>query len=221
MSYKIVVMSCDKNKDLFEPFHHCIEKYWKDHPEIIYSTETIKNPYYKTICRNLPIECWTIRVFETIKDLPCKHILLMVDDLFIREKVDNKFISSLCRYVEGNVASLNFEFSFDKEDIPYDNIVMVRNPKGKFKLSCMCQLWRKKKMLKLFSKPYDPWTFEKKNNAMHYAYLISKNGDFLNWGKPKIGWQWGIVRGKWTKENKEFFDKESIKIDYSKRGFID
>ena len=37
----ILVASCDKNGDIFEAFHHCIEKYWKNHPEIIYATETL------------------------------------------------------------------------------------------------------------------------------------------------------------------------------------
>lgn len=49
---KILVISCDKYGDTFEPFHHCMEKYWPDHPEIFYSTETVKNPYYETICKN-------------------------------------------------------------------------------------------------------------------------------------------------------------------------
>ncbi len=53
---KILVLSCDNYSDLFEPFHYCIEKYWPEHPEIIYTTETIINPYYKTICKNYPIE---------------------------------------------------------------------------------------------------------------------------------------------------------------------
>ena len=221
MSYKIVVMSCDKNEDLWKPFYLCMEKYWKGHPEIIYSTETKVNPYYKTICRNYPIDKWTLRVRDTIKDLPCKHILLMVDDLFIREQVDNDFIWDLQKYFVQNVASINFEFSFDKDDIPYDKYLMIRNPYGKFKLSCMCQMWKKSYMLKLFTKAYDPWIFEKKNEHKFFAYLISRNGDFLNWGKKREDWRWGVVKGKWTRECKEFFDKEGIEIDYSIRGFID
>lgn len=219
MSLAIVVMSCDKNQDLWLPFHHCMEKYWKNHPEIIYSTETIENPYYKTICRDLPIEQWTKRVRETVRDIPCKHILLMVDDLFIREEVDNSLIWGLCDYVQGNVASINFEFSFDSLDIPFNNILMVRNIAGKFKLSCMCQLWRKSCLLRLFSYDTNPWKFEKDNKALGYDYLISKRGNFLNWGKPRDRWQWGIVKGKWTRECKEFLDKEGIEIDYGKRGF--
>lgn len=221
MSYKIVVMSCDKNEDLWLPFHLCMEKYWKDHPPIIYCTETKINPYYETICSNRPLNEWTLRVWDTIKDLDCKFILLTIDDLFIRDYVDNDFIWSLQKYIEGNVASLNFEFSFDKEDIPYMNNIMIRNPYGRFKLSCMCQMWRKKYMLKLFNVKNDPWQFEKNNRHLGYCYLISKNGDFLNWGKQRDNWKWGVVKGKWTRECKEFFDKENIDIDYSIRGFID
>ena len=212
-------MSCDKNQDLFKPFYLCMEKYWKDHPEIIYCTETIDNPYYKTIHSNYPIEKWTKRVYEAAKDLPCKNILLMVDDLFIREKVDSKFIDSLQQYIGRDIASLNFEFSFDKDDIPLDKFVSMRNPRGKFKLSCMCQLWQKRVILDLFNVELDPWTFEKKNHAKYYTYLISRYGNFLNWGKKKDDWKFGLVRGKWTKECKEFFDNEGIEIDYSIRGF--
>ena len=220
MSFKIVVMSCDKNQDLFEPFYLCMEKYWKDHPEIIYSTETIENPYYKTICCNLPIDQWTKRVCETVKNLNCKHILLTVDDLFIREKVNNDLIWKLTEYVKGDVAALNFEFSFDPKDIPLNSFIMIRNPKGKFKLSCMCQMWQKRHLLTLFNTEKDPWLFEKENKAKDFVYLISKDGNFINWGKPKIGWRWGVVRGKWTRECKEFFDKENINIDYTQRGLL-
>ena len=219
--YKIIVMSCDNNKDLWEPFHYCMEKYWPNHPEVIYSTETLINPYYKTICRNLSINQWTRRVVETIKDLPCKHILLTIDDLFIRQEVDNDFIWKLKDYVKDNIASLNFEFAFDENDKPFNGIILKRNPKGRFKLSCMCQMWQKKAILDLFNVDKDPWRFEKDNKAKKWEFLISKNGDFLNWGKRHDTWKWGIVKGKWTQECKEFFDSEGIIINYDERGFIE
>ena len=52
---KIVVFSCDKDEDTFEPFHHCMEKYYPGHPEIIYATESVINPYYKTITKDYPL----------------------------------------------------------------------------------------------------------------------------------------------------------------------
>lgn len=221
MSYKIVVMSCDKNDDLWLPFHHCMEKYWKNHPEIIYSTETKINPYYKTICRNLPINKWTKRVYETIKDLKCDNILLMVDDLFLRDFVDSKKIDILEKELVSNIVAFNFEFKFDMWDIPYKYDLYIRNPIGKFQTSCMCQMWNMSVMKKLFNVSLDPWQFEKQNKTYNFLFLISKSGNYLNWGKRRDDWRWGIVKGKWTQECKEFLDKECIDIDYSIRGFID
>ena len=218
MSYKIVIMSCDKNNDLWLPFHLCMEKYWKDHPEIIYSTETLTNQYYKTITLDYPISQWTKRVYDTIKDLECDNILLMVDDLFIRQPVDNELINKLDSCVGGLIGALNFEKQFDPNDTQLNNMLCLRNPKGKWKTSVMCQLWNKKALLDIFNCEKDPWTFESDNNSKDYIFLISKYGNFINWGYGDRKW-FGIRKGKWCYECKEFFDKENIEIDYSIRGF--
>ena len=214
-------MSCDKNKDLFDPFMLCIEKYWQDHPEIIYCTETIENPHYKTIKKNYDISKWTRRVREAVQEIDSDYILLTIDDLFIREKVDTSKINNLSTFLIGHIASINFEFSFDSLDLPLTEEIYFRNQQGKFKVSCMCHLWQKKELLDLFDYDIDPWQFEKNNKAKDYTFLISKNGDLLNWGKRHDTWKWGIVKGKWTHETKDFFDKENIKVDYNVRGFID
>lgn len=220
MSCKIVVMSCDKNEDLWFPFHYCMEKYWKLHPEIIYSTETKVNPYYKTICNDLPIEKWTRRVYELVKSLKCDHIILMIDDLFLRDYVNNFYIKLLADNVGGVVAAFNFEKSFDPQDIPLGDFISIRNPKGKWKTSVMCQLWRRRQMLEIFNCDMTPWDFESVNDGKDYIYLISRQGNFMNWGYGDRKW-FGIRKGKWCRECKDFFDKEGIEIDYSIRGFYE
>ena len=220
MSYKIIVMSCDKNYDLWKPFYLCMEKYWKNHPEIIYSTETITNPYYKTICKDIPISGWTKRVYETVKDLECDNVLLMVDDLFIRQPVNNELIDSLQDYIGGIIAGLNLEKSFDNGDIKLDNLVSIRNHYGKWKTSVMCQMWNKKALLDIFNCEKDAWTFEKDNESKNYIFLISNNGNFIDWGYGERKW-FGIRKGKWCKEIVDFFKKENIQVDYSVRGFYE
>ena len=97
----MLILSCDKSKDLFEPFYKCVEKYYPNHPEIIYLTETIKNPYYKTICKDYPLELWTKRVREALKEINDDKILLMMDDNFIRQPdcytVRQDWVRPLCR----------------------------------------------------------------------------------------------------------------------------
>ena len=217
---KIVVLSCDKNKDLFEPFYHCLEKYWPNHPQVVYSTESVINPFYKTIPLNFDIEHWTDRVRETVKQIDDNYILFMVDDVFIREKVDNNKVLSLCNYLIGNYANINFQLNGDNKAIPVSDELLERSP-GKWNLACMCTLWQKNAMLDLFNYSTNPWKFEENNYIKDYKFLISKTGSVINWGrKSNKQWHWGLMRGKWVIECVKFFIQERLDkdIDFSKRG---
>lgn len=217
----ILVCSCDKDIDLFEPFKHCIEKYWSNHPKIIYTTETIKNPYYETISKNYPLEQWTKRIRETLKEIPDNEILLMIDDIFIRDKVDIDRIEYARKHLKGNIAMFNFEKVFNIEDKESGlNGFKIRKKGSEYELSLMCGLWNKEKLIDILEEDSDPWQVEYKQNTKGYDYLINSGDYIINWGY-KTFTPVGVVKGKWARECKEFLDKEGIKIDYSKRGFYD
>lgn len=218
---KIVVMSCDKNKDIFDAFHYCIEKYWKNHPEIIYITETIKNPYYKTICKNYPIDLWTKKMREAIKEVNDNKILLINDDLFIRDYVDEERIKYVEDNLKGNIALFNFEKSFDNCDIPSQyKEFKIRNPKGIAITSLMCGMWQKDKLMTVLNITCQPWEVERLNIAHDFEYYINSGNFIIDFGYTFPGY-FSLHRGKWAKEIIPFFEKEGIEIDYSKRGFYD
>lgn len=218
---KILVLSCDKNIDIFEAFHHCIEKYYKDHPEIIYATESEINPYYKTICKNYPLNKWSRRIRETLKEINDSEILLMIDDIFIREKVDSKRIEYLRKKLEGNIAMFNFEKSFDSNDKESDIDGFKLRPKGSaYELSLMCGLWDKDKLIDILEKDSDPWSIEYRQDTKGYDYYINSGNYIINWGyetwKPV-----GLFKGKWCRKTVDFLENEGIEMDYEKRGFSD
>lgn len=217
----ILVLSCDKNEDIFEPFHHCIEKYYLTHPEIIYATETIKNPYYKTISKDYPLDKWTKRIRETLKEIDDNEILLMIDDIFIRKPVDTKRIDYAKTYLKGNIAMFNFELAFNQDDKESGlDGWKIRQKGSEYELSIMCGLWNKKALIDILSEDSDPWSVEYNQNTKGYDYLINSGDYIIDWGyktfKPV-----GVVKGKWAREVVDFFKKEGIEIDYEKRGFID
>lgn len=221
---KILVASCDKNQDTFFIFHRCMDKYWSNHPEIIYSTESIENRYYKTIQKNYPLSQWTRRIRETAQEIDSEYILLMVDDLFLRKPVDNRTINSLPKMFSENTAAFNFEKTFDPFDIPVNGLYSKRNPVGPYKTSAMCQLWNREKLIKVLNDDLDPWQFERHNNHFNYEYLISNTGDIIDFGyydnKGNKKW-FGLHNGKWCKEDVTFFKIEGFNIDFLKRGFND
>ena len=217
---KILVLSCDKNEDTFEPFYHCMEKYWKNHPEIIYTTETIKNPYYKTINHNEPLEKWTKRIRKTLKEIDDSQILIMIDDCFIREQVDTKRIDYVKRHLKGNIACFNFEKAFDNTDIETPVKGFKKRQHGaSYEVSIMCGLWDKEKLIKVLEEDSNPWEVEGIQDNKGFDFYINSGDFIINWGyEPFV--PTGLFKGKWCKNIVPFFEKEGIKVNYSKRGFV-
>lgn len=217
---KILVCSCDKDEETFIPFHHCIEKYYPNHPEVIYATETITNPYYKTISKNYPLEMWTKRIRETLKEIDDNEILLLIDDIFIRKPVDIERIEYARSHLKDNIACFNFEKVFNNQNQETDLVgFKMRNKGSEYELSLMCGLWNKEKLINVLEKDSDPWTVEYNQETKGYDYMINSGDYIIDWGY-KTFQPVGLVKGKWARECKEFFDKEGIVIDYDKKGMF-
>ena len=218
---KLVVLSCDKCEDLFDAFHHCVEKYYPNHPEIIYITETIKSPYYKTICKNYPIEKWTVRIREALKEIDDEQILMIMDDYFIRQPVDTKRIEYLSTQLKGNIACFCFEKTYDPNDEETNIIGMKKRQHGaEYEVAINCGLWDKNKLIDVLKGEHNPWYVEFARDNCGYDFYINSGDYIIDWGYET----WiptGVFRGKWCKNIIPFFEKEGIKIDYEKRGFYE
>lgn len=218
---KILICSCDKNEDIWYPFKHCIEKYYPNHPEIIYSTETKENPYYKTICKDYPINLWSKRIRETLKEIDDNQILLMMDDIFIRQPVNTERIEYLSKELKGNIAHFCFEKSWDTNDEETDIIGMKKRPHdSEYEVCINCGLWDKEKLIDVLERDTDPWDIELNQDNRGYDFYINSGDWIIDWGYTT----WiptGVFKGKWCKNIIPFFEKEGIKIDYSERGYYD
>ena len=216
----ITVLSCKKNTELFYPFWHCMEKYYPNHPKIVYFTDGIINPYYETIPIEHDLAHWTTGLREFLNQIPDEQILLMIDDCFIRCPVDEKRIHEASEILKGNIALMNFEKSWDEADLPteYEGW-KVRRHGSRFEVSLMCGLWQKDKLLKVLERDCDPWTIEEEQMGYGFDYYINSGDYIIDWGY-KTFQPVGIVKGKWTQECKEFLESEGIEVDYNKKGFM-
>ena len=218
MKMKILVLSCDIYEDTFEAFYHCMEKYWADHPQIIYQTETVQNPYYKTINANYPLDQWSRGVREVLQQIRDKQILLMVCDCFIRKPVDVERFKYASKNLKGNIACINFEKSFDPQDEETDLIGFKKRKHGSdFEVSIMCGLWDREKLLNVLSVDGSPWHVEFLQNNCNYDYLINSDDYIIDWGYITHK-GFGISAGLWYKETVEFLEKEGIQVDLNIRG---
>lgn len=213
---QILVCSCDKNQDTFYPFQHCMEKYWRSHPEVIYSTETVSNPYYRTISKDYPLNQWSRRIRETLQELD-QNVLLMVDDIFIRKQVDLFRIREIENYLSGNIACLNFEKCFDGvQDIGLNGFGK-RYKQAPWAVSIMCGLWDREKLIDVLEGDMSPWDVERIQPTKGYDYCINTGDYIIDWGYRNFSY-FGLHGGKWCSEIVPFFEKEGIDIDLTIRG---
>lgn len=215
---KILVASCDANRDTFYPFRECLEKYWPDHPKVVYSTETVSNPYYTTVCKDYPLKQWSRRIRETLATLRDKEILLMVDDAFIRGPVDTDRVAKAKEMLKNDVACVNFEKVYDNrnDDIPGTEFKRRRHG-APWEVSIQCGLWDRKKLMDVLSDDMDPWTIEYKQPTRGYTYLINGGDYIIDYGYRNRQY-FGLHNGKWCKEVVPFFKQEGLDIDVNLRG---
>lgn len=216
---QILIMSCDNNQDLWEPFHYFTEKYWPDHPEIIYLTEKLDNPYYRTIKKDYPITSWSRRVCDAAKELEDDRILIMIDDLFLCGPVNTKKLLEMIEIVDSDTGSLNLHKQFSPSETIINENVQLR-PKGAiYNCSVMCSVWWRENLIKVFNVDLSPWDFEKTVDDLGLNYYVyNSNKDFLTF-RDQNYFMFGLWRGKWSKHAYYLFTREGIKMDFNRRGF--
>ena len=222
MSFKILVMSCDRYaKYTSDLFHHCIEKYWSNHPQVYYCLETSDNPYYKTINSNYSVDKWSLRLVESLKQINSKVIFVCPDDTFFRKQVNYKVIEKLSNYIDDKLIGINLEPAFDGFQV--NEILTIRDSSKKWLTSMMPSLWNKDKLIELIDgRELSPRQVEKigTNTPFNYGIITTNNTD-IDFGKKKGIYPYAITEGKWAREMVDFCKNENIEIDFSELGFFD
>lgn len=212
MSCSVVILSCDKYEACWEPFFELKKKYWEDCEfDTFLVTETKECKYAKTI--NINNQSWTYRFREALKQIETKYVIVMLDDFFIRSKVDNDRIMALFDSFNDHIACFNFEQAFI---LPchevYERGFKKRKNGTMYLNSCQPSLHDKNKLIERLQKNETAWDWELTIVNSPYEFYVN-NGDFI----IDIGYDhtlnWGVSRGKTTPECKSFLEKEGFPLN--------
>ena len=213
----VLVMSSDGYEDCWKPFSILYNKYFPNNYKTYIVTETKTCSYFDTIKKT---GAWTKRLKEALQELDSDYVLLMLDDYFIHDKVDNNKIKECLKIIkETNAIVYNFEIKYrpcvglNKDyDIQLNNQVYLN--------STQPSIWNRKRLIERLDKEQTPQEWELTKINSPYIHLINNtNEKIIDIGYDLSHKPWGIVHGKWSRETKELFDKEGIKVDYEKREF--
>lgn len=235
-NYTILINSCDAYDDLWFPFFSLLKKYWNPFEvRLILNTET------KSYSMDgLNIECihpqnanvpYGQRMLNVLEQISTPYVIPLLDDFFLREKIDCEMIEQIINWMENDKSIVYFncdntpvyeEWENEKypgfHRIPYGNV---------YTLNMQAAVWRTQKLIKYWKANVSPWDWEEFCNLMAARskkdkfYCVSACGKgFCNYGYKLSGM--GVHHGKWVYEDVvPFFQKEKIQVDYSKRGFLE
>lgn len=213
-SVYVMVITCDNYSDAWLPFYTLFKKYWDCPYDVSIVTETKDCEYFHTIKET---GSWTQRVKKALGQIDTDYVIILLDDFFIRKKVDQQRIDYCIEHFEPDMAVFNFETAFGRTIDVGLNGFALRPNREVYMCSCQPSIWNRKMLIELLDKEMNPWQWEVQTIDSKYRFFINTGDLIFDIGDKYCG---RIRNGKWVRKDvEEFFKKENITVDYSKRGF--
>ena len=239
-NHAILINTCDKFEDCWDPFFKLFSIYWPNFEGRIYLNTEYKDYSYPGLNITTVKGClahnirqnkratWSQCLKWALESIPENIILYMQEDYFIKDFVKSDIIDDFFNIIYSNpeikCIHLTDQALSSNKIKRFGNLEKV-NLRQKYRVSCQAALWDKAELKNLVREWESAWEFEEfgsKRSAIikNDYYVVSK--DFVKKNEYEIIPYvfTGIVQGRWFEEVVEVFNKHNINIDFSKRGFV-
>ncbi len=239
IKYSILVNTCDKFEDCWEPFFKLFKLYWPECNGAIYLNTEYKDYSYPGL-NIIPVKgcakhhvprdkraTWSQCLKWALEEMDTGVVLYMQEDYFLTGKVDNEMLEHFIEIMDKEQSIPCIQLT--SEGIPMGDKTTIEhlyhgNKQHFSYLSCQASLWRKSVLKSLIREHETAWNFEwwgsKRARYMGLDFLTVDHRWVHQGGYQIIPYIFtGVIGGKWYKPVVELFDKHHIQMDYSHRGF--
>lgn len=212
--FAVLVVSCDKYSDLWEPFFQLFWRFWPDCPFNVYLLSNKVSAEIPQV-RNLLVGddlSWSDSLLKGVAQLKEEYVFLFLDDLFLYDfiktdrvlKVFNWILASGANYVRMNPSQ--------RPDRPFNKIVGIVSKGTIYRTSTVLSVWKKDVLLDLLKANESAWDFEVFGSIRSDRY----DGFYSTWENhfPVMN---TVIKGKWQRSALKKLESMGIKIDLSKR----
>lgn len=231
MKTVIVVTSSNKYYSLLEGFEHFVNKYWKDCEfEIHYCLEDSLAIDIKKgeLHFNPETSSWSQRLIRCLKLIETDNVILMCEDYFIFNKVNQDQIN--------NMIKIFSEFSFDllswypNENLGVKNKNLITTEK--FKINQLLRsfkykyhivahgIYKKDSLLEILRPTENIWEFENFGSFRANLFQSLKIGKYISSANPLEYHSPGIlIKGKLTEKAKIELYKNNYKLIWNDMSY--
>jgi hypothetical protein len=228
----ILILSCDKYADAWQPFFDLFHKFWPDCEFPVYlgtNEKSFNSPTVKVIHSGKAAD-WSTDTKNILEQIPEKYIIVLLEDYFLQNPVDKSWLKECVNYMKENDAAFMRIASFRKDHFPmYAFDIDERHPRfginrknTSYRVNLQGGIWNTKDLIALIKEGESPWEFEVKgserSNASEklFAGIVeSAERDILTGPVPYLCT--AITKGTWMREAIELCKKEKIHLDLTIR----
>ena len=233
----VLVNSCDKYSDLWNPFFTLYKKYADSLKcQIFLNTESMDFSFkgLEIKCLHLPDikkkKKYSARMTYCLNQISSEYVLVLLDDFFLREPIKIDVINQIIEWMDEDKSIVSF--NCDVNNKPYIDkkseyqTYQRLYPGNSYILTLQAAIWRTKSFRNYWKYDVSPWEWEEYTNIIastnfneKFYSAVSIKDRFCNYGNDcEI---WGVYRGKWVGNDiVPLFEREGITVDYSIRGLF-
>lgn len=221
----ILISSCDKYQDVWDPFFSFFFKYWSDCPYNVYLLTNhleYDHPKVKSICVGDDRD-WSSSFRKAINAIPEQYLMVLIEDYLLLNDVNTGEIKEIFDYmIKSEVAYFRL-FPCPGPGEITDSIgnhkIGTVSPGEPYRTSLQAAIWDKALIDKILIDGETAWEFEidgtKRSDAMDDKFMsISRESmDSL----PFNYFCTAVVKGYWVKKAVQLCKKHGVKVDTKAR----
>ena len=238
MKLAVLINSCDKFADCWEPFFTLWKKFGLKETDCTLYLVTERAEFGMEgmdircckVCerggwngKGFPTWSWCTR--QALEQMEEEIFLYMQEDYFLTRPVNEEHLRALVQTMETHPEMPNVHVTgYSIKKVLPETVEGTRraDPADSAYASLQGVLWRKKAFLSLLREAESAWDFEywamQRARLLQLPFYIAQpqNGQM-----PLRYVLTGVIQGKWFREVIPVFEEHGIAVDYSRRGFYD
>jgi hypothetical protein len=212
--FAILVISCDKYSDLWNPFFKLFFRFWPDCPFNVYliSNYKITNfPKVKTINIGRDIS-WSDNLYKGLNLLREDYVFLLLEDCFLINFVNTNKMLELFNWILNIKANCVRMDPRPKPDKKYNELIGIVSKGTIYRASSAICIWKREILLNLLKAAETAWDFEIYGSIRSDIY-----SDFYSTCNNYFPNVHCVVRGKWQRSAIKKLKSFGIQIDLNTR----
>ena len=212
--------SCDAYSDLWRPFFTLLFRHWPDCPwRIVLASNEKTFPHPSVDSANVGhLGSWSTELRAVLGRVQSSHVLLMLEDFFLRAAVEQSLVASCFRKLaerDGNMLRLLPRPGPDHR-LPGESLFGSVASGAPYRVSMQSSIWRKATLEFLLADGESIWQFE----GLGSRRSDPLDGFYAVW-RPVMPYRHHVVeRGKWFRWEAARFSRMNIGCDFSRRAVL-